>query len=110
MPGSADLPVGNALAALLTAALLMIVAIALTGCEPAGSRAGPQTPGTVFVPVATGCVAGVRPAAPRPLRESIPTGEWGKLSPKQKAAHVSAQALRHLNWGEELEASTAACR
>ena len=65
---------------------------------------------TVSVPVTVPCVSGARPVAVPPLNIAIPEREWEGLSPKQKAEAVSAQALRHQNRAEKIEAATGACQ
>lgn len=90
-------------------AALLLTALVLTGC--AGLQAPPlPVVERVPVPVATGCVAGDRPAAPVPLRDRYDAAAWAALTPAQKAAAVAAQALRHQNRGDAIAAATFACR
>lgn len=89
--------------------IVLILAAALSSC--ADGKARPvESPGTVSVPVAVGCVSGERPSAVTPLQTEFSPGEWAKLTVKQKAALVSAQGLRHQSRAEALEAATGACR
>lgn len=78
--------------------------------------AGCSTPDTVVqervervnVPVAVGCVVN-RPTPPEPLKSVISADQWAEMTVSQRAAAVSAQALRRLNFGEALNAATGAC-
>lgn len=89
--------------------LALFVAVGLAGCG-AEDRRPLESPGTVSVPVAVGCVSGPRPSDVTPLQAEFPGQEWAKLTAKQKAALVAAQGLRHQSRAEGLEAATGACR
>lgn len=64
----------------------------------------------VNVPVAVGCKGGADPAPVKPLRERYTKEQWMALTPKQKSELVSAQALRHQNYGAATAANTAGCK
>ena len=64
----------------------------------------------VSVPVAVGCVAGERPSPVAPLSATFDAAAWAALTPRQKAAQVAAQALRHQSRGDALAAATRGCR
>ena len=88
----------------ISAALLL-----LTGCGASGGIKEDR-PTTVSVPVAVGCVAGERPAPVAPLSTQFDNAAWDALGAPQKAAAVSAQALRHQSAHGGLDAATAGCR
>ena len=83
----------------------LILLFALAGC---GGTVVQDRPTVVKVPVAIGCVSGARPDPVASLKAQHP--DWGSYTPKQKAALVAAQALRHKNYGQELDSATSACK
>lgn len=94
----------------LTLGLMLFSCIsALGGCARPSAQIAERIV-TVSVPVTVPCVSGKRPDAVRPLSVAIPQAEWDGLSPKQKAEAVSAQALRHQNRADAIEAATGACQ
>lgn len=90
---------------------LMVVACAgmLGGCARPSAPVAERIV-TVSVPVTVPCVSGKRPDAVVALSVAIPQAEWDGLSPKQKAEAVSAQALRHQNRADAIDAATGACQ
>jgi hypothetical protein len=91
--------------------LILATAIAALGSGCAGRGAiEPAKPVRVSVPVAVGCVDGVRPGPVAPLSATHDELTWVALTPKQKAELVAAQALRHQNRGDAIDAATGACR
>lgn len=87
---------------LLTGALLALILLALSGCH--------DRPKLEYapIPVAQPC-AKARPEPVQPLRDTIPPQEWQGLTVKQKAAQVASQGLKRANYGDALNAATAAC-
>lgn len=63
---------------------------------------------TVSVPVTVPCVSGERPAPVESLESKHP--DLYEKSLKQKAELAAAQAGRHKNYGQELNAATLACK
>lgn len=80
---------------------LVVLCLLLAGCHSA--RPDPDKPPIIV----TQPCASKRPDPVKPLRDQI--ADWGALTPRQKAAQVSAQALRHANYGDALSAATSAC-
>jgi hypothetical protein len=81
----------------------------LVGCADRGAIE-PAKPVTISVPVAVGCVDGARPDGVVALNTEFDAAAWGRLTPKQKAALVARQGLRHQNRAAKLDAATGACR
>lgn len=88
--------------------LLLFAVAALTGC--ARGTIVEERVSTVSVPVTVPCVSGARPDAVGPLSGRFPGRSWTDQTVRQKAANVSAQALRHQNRAAALDAATGACR
>jgi hypothetical protein len=86
--------------------LAALVAI-LAGCS--GGQARPELVPPPLIPVRVACVSGERPPAVAPLKERYTAEEWSRLTPKQKAAIIGAQGLRHQVFGEKLNAATIGC-
>jgi hypothetical protein len=84
-----------------------MLCLVLSGC---GSTVVQERIVTRSVPVTVPCVSGPRPDPVLPLSATISAAEWAKLTPRQKAAHVAAQGLRHQSHGEAIEAATGACQ
>jgi hypothetical protein len=99
----------KALASLTLSLLLFSCISALGGCARTPTPVAERIV-TVSVPVTVPCLSGKRPDAVPPLSVTIPKAEWDGLSPKQKAEAVAAQALRHQNRSDALEAATGACQ
>ena len=99
----------KALASLAVSLLLFSCVSALGGCAQRSQPAAERIV-RVSVPVTVPCVSGKRPDAVPPLSVAIPRAQWEGLSPKQKSEAVAAQALRHQNRADALEAATGACQ
>lgn len=69
-----------------------------------------ESPASIAVPVAVGCVDGPRPNAVDPLTVQYGKESWLALALSQKAAAVAAQALRHQNRADKIDAATIGCR
>lgn len=82
--------------------------VGLTACQP--RTVIQDRPHLVSVPVATGCVSGDRPAPVPTMKQTIGDAAWKALTPRQKAAHLAAQSLRHQSRAQALDAATAGCR
>lgn len=95
---------------LILGLLITSCAAMLGGCARGDRAPVREVVKTVSVPVAVGCVSGNRPDAVPPLASVYSASEWSALSAKQKAELVAAQALRHQNRAQALEAATGACR
>jgi hypothetical protein len=91
------------------AAMQICILAMLVGCADRGAIE-PAKPVTISVPVAVGCVDGDRPPAIAPLNTQFNVDAWAALTPRQKAALVAAQGLRHQGRAERLDAATGGCR
>lgn len=80
----------------------------LLGCSLLLAGCGQNRIETVPVPVSQPCAL-KRPEPVMPLNKRFPETTWDFFTVQQKAAHVSAQALLRLNYGEALNAATLAC-
>lgn len=83
----------------------LVLLLALAGC---GGTVVQDRPTVVKVPVTVACVSGARPDPVESLKAQHP--DWASYTPKQKAELVAAQALRHKNYGQELNSATGACQ
>lgn len=87
---------------------IVLLAALLSGC--ATRTIVQDRPERASVPVTVPCVSGTRPDAVAPLSAQFSRQEWAKLNPKQKAALVAAQGLRHQSRADALDAATGACQ
>lgn len=87
------------------APIAAVLLLAACGHTPTVVR---DRPTPVSVAVIQKC-AGERPAPVTPMRDRIEAAAWDALSLKQKAQTATAQALRRMNYGDELGAATSAC-
>lgn len=89
-----------------------IVLIALLSASCAGTPriVYRDRPVEVKVPVAQPCVAGIRPAEPKPLNQQYTAQQWQAFDARQKAAIVSRYALELKTYSENLNGATIACQ
>lgn len=80
---------------------LILACSAMSACSP--RIVTRNAPVTVSVPVSAPC------ALPRPAKPSPIAGDWTALDVKQKAAAVGEKAIQWRDYGEALDAATAAC-
>lgn len=85
--------------------ILLTLVVLLAGC--ATGQARPEIVPPPLIPVRVACIEGDRPDEVTPLTERYP--DWNKLTPKQKAAIIGAQGLRHQVFGQKLNAATIGC-
>lgn len=90
-------------------AMQICILAMLGGCAGRGAIE-PAKPVTTSVPVAVGCVDGDRPVAIAPLNTQFNVDAWAALTPRQKAALVAAQGLRHQSRADRIDAATGGCR
>ncbi len=86
-----------------------ILSLALAGCSHPAAIVRTAPPLPVYIPVTTACSA-PRPSPVVPLNRQFTEAEWSALDVRQKAALVGKQALDRLTYGEQLDASTSACK
>jgi hypothetical protein len=91
-------------------AMMQICMVAVIGGCAERGVIEPAKPVTISVPVAVGCVDGVRPDAVPALNTEFSVDAWAALTPRQKAALVAAQGLKHQSRAEGLDAATGGCR
>lgn len=92
---------------LLFAATMLPLTVSLVACGHSPTVVKERVE-TVSVPVIQKC-ASPKPADVTSLNGQIDEAAWQALSHKQRAERVAAQALRHMNYGDELGAATSAC-
>ena len=85
------------------AALAILAFLAACGGEVVRDRAQ-----IVSVPVVQPC-AGTRPAPVKPLKERYTDDMWSSMDLVQKLAVTGLQALDRQDYGNQLDAATAAC-
>lgn len=94
--------------ALIKGAIAAFLLVTIGGCGQQATLVRDRIQ-TASIPVAVRCAGGDKPAPVTPLNQRFTADQWKAFTPKQKAEHAAAQALRHQNFGIDLTAATSTC-
>lgn len=86
--------------------LFPLVSLALAAC---GGTVTKEKIEHINVPVIQPCVTGPEVAKTPPLNSQYSDEEWKALTPKQKAAIVAGQGLKHQNEATLIRANSSSC-